>query len=234
MFSLIIPTYNERDNIVSLLVDIESTLTGLDHEIIVVDDDSPDQTWQLVQEFQFTSPNVHLLRRFNKRGLSSAVIDGFRKVSGDVLGVIDADHSHDFRLLPKMIELIRGKQAECVVGSRRVSGGGSDKWPWHRKASSNLATSLAALMTKVSVKDPMSGFFCISRDVVNKAISILHPSGYKILLELLVKARPNKVIELPYIFIDRKQGYSKLSVRVALAFLFQLQELFWYRFVSKS
>lgn len=229
MLSLIIPTYNERNSIEPLLGKVAEALRSYDYEVIVVDDDSPDLTWQAVEKMSSRDSRIRLVRRIGKRGLSSAVLEGFRQAKGDILGVMDADGSHDAFLLPKMIDLIERGEADCVVGSRRIVGGGADRWPWHRRVCSNLATFLACAFTNVSIKDPMSGFFCLSREVYWGHFESLKPRGYKILLEILVKALPKKVLELPYMFVDRKQDYSKLSVKVGMAYCLQLIELLVYR-----
>ena len=231
MFSIIIPTYNERNNIALLIEKIDRVfaLERQDYEMIVVDDDSPDNTFQYVQEVSQNNHHVRGIRREKERGLSSAVLRGFEEAKGEVMAVIDADHSHDEYLLSTMFALVKEGKADCVVGSRRVAGGGADRWPFYRKWLSNFATFVAHIFTGIQVKDPMSGYFCIDRRLYEKAKEYFRPKGYKILLEILVKARPKKYVELPYIFVDRKQGYSKLSVSVAVDYLKQIFELFWYR-----
>ena len=234
MLSLVIPTYNERSNILPLLENISKALKDRLHEVVIVDDNSPDETWLLVQEFSKQHPCVRLIRRMHERGLSSAVIAGFERARGDILGVMDADHSHDVCLLPKMIQLIENKEADCVIGSRRIAGGGADHWPWHRRCFSGLATFLAYLLTCVRVSDPLSGFFCVRRDAYENYKSLFRPKGYKILLEILVKAKPEKIIELPYVFVDRKQDHSKLSLGIAVAYFAQLIELLRVRLKMKN
>ena len=234
MFSLIIPTYNERTNIISLLENIAEVLAKYPHEVIVVDDNSPDGTWQAIEERSARDSRVHLVKRINERGLSSAVIEGFHHATGDILGVMDADHSHDIRLLPQMIDVISKNEANFVVGSRRIAGGGADKWPWYRRLFSNIATVLASFLTGVKVYDPMSGFFCLKREIYESSAPYLKPKGYKILLEILAKAKDVQVAELPYIFVDRKQGYSKLSMNVITSFGEQLFELFLFRLKPRS
>ncbi len=229
MFSLVIPTYNERENIELLIAQISKILADFNYEILIVDDNSPDGTWQIVQKLQKTYPVVRLIRRQNMRGLSSAVIEGFQQARGDVLGVMDADHSHDVRLLRKMVELIQQEKADCVIGSRRISGGGADQWPFYRKWLSNLATFSAHICTEIQVKDPMSGYFCIHQKLYEEAKAQVRPKGYKILLELLVKSSPQKVMELPYVFVNRRQGYSKLSLQVVRDYLEQLLQLALFR-----
>lgn len=233
MLSLVIPTYCERNNVGSLIERIQTVLSKIRYEIIVVDDNSPDGTWQFVGGLSEKDSRIRLVKRVSERGLSSAVLEGFRHSRGEVLGVMDADHSHDPALLPKMVESIENGGADCVVGSRRIAGGGVGKWSWHRKLSSNFATFLARCLTGVDIQDPMSGFFCLTRETWHKSSSLLKPRGYKILLELLVKGKPKKVMELPYVFVDRKQDYSKMSLGVLLAFGLQLIDLFRWSFKNQ-
>ena len=232
MLSLIIPTFNERDNIQPLLEKLSSVLGRDLYEIIVVDDNSPDQTAQKVREFAKQNPRIRLLVRTDRYGLSSAVIDGFKISQGNILGAMDADHSHDVSILPMMVKLIEDGKADCAVGSRRIPGGGEKDWPWDRRLYSELATFAARMLAGVSIKDPMSGYFCVSRTVFERTRNELKPRGYKILLEILAKAGKISVAELPYVFTDRQYGKSKLSAGVATAFGLQLAELWYYRFES--
>jgi len=229
MLSLIIPTFNEKENIEPLISKIRTALQYHDYELIIVDDDSRDNTWQEVERLMPANPRLHLIRRVGRRGLSSAVIEGFQLAKGDILGVMDADHSHDAALLPKMIDLIQSGQADCVVGSRRILGGGVDRWPWHRRLASDFATILARSFTGLHIQDPMSGFFCIPRNIFINIASRLKPKGYKILLEILARTKEVQIVELPYIFQDRRQGYSKLSLYVIVLYVRQLISLFLHR-----
>jgi len=127
--------------------------------------------------------------------------------------VIDADGSHDADILPRLIDAVE-KGSELAVGSRRIPGGGADKWPWYRRGTSNVATLLTRAILKVPLSDPMSGFFVINRNVFERTRDKLHPFGFKILLELTILGRPSPIREIPFIFRDRHQGHSKLSIRV--------------------
>ncbi len=238
ILSLVIPTYNEAENIVVLLSGLREVLRDFDHEIIVVDDDSPDQTWRLASEFKAVplvagrTASVRVIHRVSERGLSSAVVAGFAAARGSFLGVMDADLSHDHRILP---QLIRGMEAgaDLAVGSRRVPGGGADNWPWHRRAFSSLATVFSKTLLGFTLHDPMSGFFLIRRDLFEECRIRLQPKGYKILLEMVVRSGARKIVEIPYIFKDRKQGYSKLTGSVAWNYLLQVMGLTWARFRGK-
>jgi dolichol-phosphate mannosyltransferase len=222
--SLVVPTYNERDNVVPLLEAVRRALAGHAFEVWVVDDDSPDRTWEVVGDFARAHPEVAVVRRVDERGLSAAVLEGFRRARGAVLAVMDADLSHDPALLPALVDAVLGG-ADVAVGSRRVAGGGADSWPWHRRRASDAATALARWWLGVPLSDPMSGYFALRRDVFERVQARLRPRGYKILLEIVCRAWPVKIVELPYLFRDRRQGVSKVTPRVAWEFLTSLWDL---------
>jgi len=222
--SLVIPTRNERENIVVLLDAVLARLSGRDFEVLIVDDDSPDLTWEIASTYARSHPEVLVVRRIGERGLSGAVIAGFRKASGDVLAVMDADLSHDPSLLPKLIDTVDAG-ADVAVGSRRVPGGGAENWKWHRRKTSDLATSLAKWWLGAPLSDPMSGYFAIRRSLFESVSSALQGEGYKILLEIVCRARPKRIVELPYVFHDRRQGVSKLTPKVGAEFLKSLWDL---------
>jgi len=221
-FSLIIPTLNERDNILVLLELVRKNLEGCSHEVIVVDDDSSDKTWELVEQYAQSHPGIKVIRRLNRTGLSAAVLEGFEHAHGQFLGVMDADLSHDPALLSPLVEAMRSG-CEMAVASRRIAGGGADQWPWFRRLYSGVATFLAKLWLGASISDPMSGYFAIRREVLNSCQP--NPRGYKIMLELATRAQIKSIKEIPLIFKDRKQGYSKLTSSVALQYLFMLWDL---------
>ncbi len=225
-FSLIIPTYNEKENIEPLLDKLRETLAAREEfEIIVVDDDSPDLTWKLVESYALKDQRIKVIRRMEEKGLSRSVIEGFNQAKGQILGVMDADLSHDHRILPQMIAAIRDQGFDLVVGSRRIPGGGAEKWPWYRRLSSDIATSLAKRFLNIKLSDPMSGYFLIKRDLFEKAKDKINPLGYKILLEIYIRSKTQKVKEIPFIFKDRKQGYSKVTPRVMIEYLQMLYNL---------
>jgi len=220
MFSLVIPTYNERDNIKPLLDKLTKTLAGLDYEVLVVDDDSPDGTAVEVLNFHELNPRVRCIVRRKEKGLSSAVIDGFKRSRGEVLGVMDADLSHDHRILPQMIDQVMNG-LDLVVGTRS----GVEGWGVKRKVISKGASTLAKLFLSVELSDPMSGFFVLKREVFDQVKDGLNPLGYKILLEIYQRARPLKLGEVYYVFNDRVAGESKLSSKVMREYLKQLISL---------
>jgi len=225
--TLVIPTYNEAGNI-PILVDLVFNIFSneeLDGNIIIVDDNSPDQTWKVAEDLQDKYPNLKVLRRLEKRGLSSAVLDGFAMANTEIVGVIDADLSHPPEKIPELVAPIINGEADFTLGSRYIDQGGTQNWPLKRRLSSKIATWAVLGLTKV--KDPMSGFFFLKRDVI-KNIE-LNPKGFKIGLEILVRGNYNKVIEVPIIFRDRVYGESKLSSNVILDYLLHVSKLYIYK-----
>jgi dolichol-phosphate mannosyltransferase len=227
--SLILPTYNERENLRELFARIDRALAGGCFEVIVVDDDSPDRTWAAAQEFQRHYPWLRVIRRRNARGLASAVIYGFRHCRGDVLGVMDADLQHDAALLPVLL----GKMdhADFAIATRRAVGGSDGKWSKLRRLGSLLATAIARWMTKTPFSDPMSGFFLVRRDIFQSIDVDLRPRGYKILIYLYAKAAQCvgkdalRFAEVGYQFAKRAHGRSKLSFTVIIDYFLMLMGL---------
>ncbi len=222
--SLIIPTYNEKENIVALLDEIRKYLDLSTNEILVVDDGSPDGTARLAEAYAAGTPGIRVINRSGERGLSLSVIDGFKAARGKYFGVIDGDLSHDPALLPGLIAAVTSG-AGIAIGSRRVPGGGADHWPAHRRFTSWIATMLARLWIHADVQDPMSGFFVVRRDVVERVLGTLNPKGYKILLEIVARSQEPDCRELPFIFKDRTQGHSKLTGHVSRQYLQMLWDL---------
>ncbi|MBU1031238.1 MAG: polyprenol monophosphomannose synthase [Nanoarchaeota archaeon] len=223
-FSIIIPTYNEAESIDMLIPKIYDVLNKhYNYEIVVMDDNSPDGTADIVRRLSKKYPVRVVVRKKNK-GLSAAVIDGFKASKGDVFCVMDADLSHPPKVLPKIFAAI--KSYDVIVGSRLVSGGGSEKWPFHRKLISWGAQLLSKPLTKV--KDTMSGFFAVKKSVVLNAP--LEALGYKILLEILVKGNYKSVTEIPFTFLNRSFGESKISMKVQMEYLKQLCHLYRFKF----
>ena len=215
--SMIIPTYNERDNLEELLQRIDSALKGRDYEVIIVDDDSPDRTWELAQKLSEKYP-VKVIRRTEEKGLSSAVIRGFKEASGDVFVVMDADLQHPPEKIPELLERIENG-ADVAIGSRYVKGGRVENWYWYRKLISKGAILLGRLaLPKIrDIKDPVSGFFALRREVVENAQ--LNPIGFKILMEILIKGNYERVEEVPFTFGLRRAGESKLGGKTILKYI---------------
>jgi dolichol-phosphate mannosyltransferase len=223
-FSLVIPTYNERKNITILIPKLLEILRPLKipFEIIVVDDNSPDGTWQAVQEFE-QQGEVKLIRRFNEKDLSSAVITGFEAAKGSVLGVMDADLQHDETLLPKLIEAT--KNAKIVIASRYMEGGSLGNWCFYRRWLSQLGRWLANVVLRVSLTDPLSGFFVLRREVFDEIGAKLNPKGFKILLEIIYQSKTKEIEEIPFTFRTRIHGESKLAASVGVNYLLSLFNL---------
>lgn len=224
LVSLIIPTLNERDALKFLFTELETTLlrlTQYEFEIIIIDDGSLDGTREFVKEFK-TLLSVKLVER-KEKGLATAVLTGFNMSKGEILGVMDADLSHPSEVIPKLLDAL--KHADLAIGSRYVKGGGVEEWPLARRTFSKFATFLARNLND-SVRDPLSGFFFIKKSAV---CSNLAPLGYKILLEIIVKCVPKKIIEIPYIFRNRSVGRSKLNWKVTLDYFHHLSRLYIYR-----
>jgi len=205
---VIVPTYNEKGNLEELSTRLFTACerARIKAELIIVDDNSPDGTGQFAKELA-QKFDVKLLGRAGKLGLSSAVIDGFRIAQGDILVVMDADLSHPPEKVPELVASIESGGADFALGSRYVEGGSIESWPFHRRIISKVATLLARPVTKV--RDPMSGFFALRRSVIEGVE--LDPVGYKIGLEIMVKGRVSKVVEVPIRFANRKAGTSKLG-----------------------
>ncbi len=222
MFSLVLPTFNERRNIGPLIGRIEMVLNQepIDFEIIVVDDDSPDETWRLAQEIAKEDSHLQVIRREGARGLATAVVEGWKAARGDILGVMDADLQHPPEILPDLLGPILRGTADIAIASRHTSGGGVGEWNLPRRIVSRGATTLAFLLLPQIlrfIQDPMSGFFLMKRSVIDSAL--LKPTGYKILLEILAKGNYRRIREVPYVFEERKNGKSKLGPKQYLEFL---------------
>lgn len=224
-FSIVIPTYNEAAGIGRLLSALDGVFraNGLDGEIIVVDDNSPDGTGKIVDELAQRLP-VRCLHRSGKLGLSSAVIDGWAiaRPQSAALGAMDADFSHDVNALPNMVAALESGAYGLAVGSRYVAGGGIANWPAHRVITSRVACWLARPLTRV--KDVTSGYFLVRREALDGVT--LDPIGFKIGLEVIAKAHYGNAIEVPYVFTDRVAGESKLNQREIFNYIKQLSRLY--------
>lgn len=224
LVSLIIPTLNEKDALKFLFEELKEAILSISYyqfELIIVDDDSTDGTREFVKSVRLPWP-IKLIER-NERGLATAVLQGFKNANGDILGVMDADLSHPPEIIKKMLKEI--EDADLIIGSRHIAGGGVEAWPLVRKLFSKFATLLAYPLAK-GVTDPLSGFFFIKKSAL---CTNLTPVGYKILLEILVKCAPKKIIELPYVFRNRSVGKSKLNWRVTLDYFLHLIRLYKFK-----
>jgi dolichol-phosphate mannosyltransferase len=218
--SVVVPTFNERDNVTTLLQRLETALMGVAWEVIFVDDNSPDGTWDVVRALARQDSRVRCIRRIGRRGLSGACIEGILASSAPCAAVIDADLQHDETQLPKMLGLLQTGQADLVVGSRYIEGGSADSFNRQRAGASALATEVAKRVLRVKIADPMSGFFMIRRDRFEQLAPQLSTQGFKILLDVVATARGDlRIVEIPYNFGSRLHGESKLDSMVALDFL---------------
>jgi len=245
-FSIIIPTYNESENILRLINEIEKNLPPSDFtEIVIVDDNSPDGTGKLVQSYindrydekqkeagtKTTNCIVKIVIRTGKNGLIPAIMDGVKQSSGRNVIIMDADFSHPPEVIPKMMQELKMNPHSIIIGSRYIAGGKVVGWPKRRKLLSTGASFLARFGLNVRrVKDPMSGLFALPRELMEN-ISI-DTKGYKILLEILVKNKEIPIKEIPYTFIDRKSGKSKMDNGVILNYVEAIWQL--YRHGQKS
>ena len=218
--SVIVPTFNERENIQSLIENVDEALNGISWEIVFVDDNSPDGTASLVRKFASRDRRVRIIHRVGRRGLSSACVEGILSTASPIIAIMDADHQHDEQKLCTMYEIITTKDVSIVVGSRYTEGGSVGAWDYDRIAMSKLATKLANLLTRSSLTDPMSGFFMMRRDDFSRALPQLSAIGFKVLLDIMTSSpTPLRAIEVPYTFGVRSKGQSKLDSMVLWEFL---------------
>lgn len=218
--SVIVPTFNERDNVTVLYRRLEATLVDVAWEVVFVDDNSPDGTSDVVRALALKDSRVRCIRRIGRRGLSGACIEGILASSAPYAAVIDADLQHDETQLPKMLLLLASDKADLVVGSRYIEGYKSEGFNKQRAGASALATEFARKMLRVEIADPMSGFFMVRRDRFEQLAPKLSVHGFKILLDLVASANGNlRAVEISYTFGARQHGESKLDSMVALDFL---------------
>ncbi|PZP36581.1 MAG: dolichol monophosphate mannose synthase [Roseateles depolymerans] len=223
--SIVIPTFNERGNVEELISRIDACMGDASWEVIYVDDNSPDGTATAVRELAARDGRVRLVHRVGRRGLSSACIEGMLASTSPYLAVMDADLQHDERLLPAMLQALRSEGLDIVVGSRHADGGSLGNWDADRARISDMATRLAKLVTKADLRDPMSGFFMLRREVLYEAMPRLSAIGFKILLDLFASVqRPLRFKELGYTFRNRFSGESKLDSLVAWEYLMMLAD----------
>ncbi len=218
--SIIVPTFNERDNVGELISRLDRCLAGLDWEIVFVDDDSRDGTVDVLRRLSRTDQRVRLLHRIGRRGLASAVVEGILATTSPVVAVLDCDLQHDETLLPRMLERLLASRCDVVVASRYMQSGGVGDWNERRQFVSRIATGLAGLLLRAKLTDPMSGFFMIRRSAFDQAVRHLSNQGYKILLDILLSAPGGlRVEEVPYTFRSRTHGESKLDTVAVLDYL---------------
>lgn len=247
--SIIIPTYNEAQNIKKILDSIEHNLPNLPTEAIVVDDNSPDGTADVVEHYRAVKKiadyTVNVIKRRAKDGLGSAILKGIENAVGDIIIVMDGDFSHPPNLIPKMIDTLKQTQCDLVVASRYVKGSAVHGWTFKRKLMSMVATKIAKMGLGIETEDPMSGFFAFKRKIIEGLK--LDAIGYKMLLEILVKRKGITIKEIPYTFTNRKLGSSKLDSAAIFDYFRAVWKLYRYgkhmqkqeertsvRFISKA
>jgi dolichol-phosphate mannosyltransferase len=224
--SIVVPTYNERERLPDLVHAIFRGYAdrGIDGELLIVDDNSPDGTGQVADDLA-RQYRITVIHRSGKLGLGTAVVAGFEAASAPVVGVIDADLSHPPEMPPRMLSVMNRTSADIVIGSRYIPGGGTRNWPWFRRVMSRLACLAARPLTPVV--DATSGLFLIRRDLARTVR--ISAGGFKICLELLVRTQPGSVVEVPYVFSDRAAGESKMNLREALGYVTQLRDLWEFQ-----
>lgn len=227
-FSLVIPTYNESNNIkniVRILSELLDRAIPGEYELIVVDDDSPDRTWEIAQSLMPEYPQLRVMRRQQERGLSTAVIRGWQAAGGEILGVIDGDLQHPPEVLLKLLTEIK-EGADLAVASRHVEGGGVSEWSIIRRFLSRGAQTLGLILLPGvvgRVSDPMSGYFMVRRNAI--AGRTMNPLGYKILIEVLGRGKIGQVAEVGYVFQERQEGESKVTWKQYVEYLGHLLRL---------
>lgn len=221
-----VPTYNERDRLPELVraIFVAYDSAGIHGELVIVDDNSPDGTGQVADDLARDFP-IRVVHRAGKLGLGTAVIEGFGAAEAEIVGVIDADLSHPPELVPRMLAVLQGEQADIVIGSRYIPGGGTANWEMSRVLMSRFACVMARGLTPV--RDATSGFFLMRRDRAQGVT--ISAGGFKICLELLIRSEPGLVIEVPYVFKGRTAGESKMNLKEATGYLQQLRDLHAYR-----
>lgn len=224
MVSVVVPTYNERDNLARLADRVFAACPPATTELLVIDDDSPDGTAAAAERLAAqTGRPIRVIVRRGERGLATAVIRGLREARGEIVVVMDADLSHPPESIPALLAALADPAVPCAVGSRFVPGGSVDlHWPLHRRLNSLAGRLLARPLTPV--RDMMAGFFAVRRAEVD--VERLNPVGYKILLELIVKHGWKNVVEVPIRFADRQAGRTKLTTGEQLRYLKHLARLY--------
>jgi len=230
--SIIIPTYNESQNILNVLKSIGDIIPkNIFTEAIVVDDNSPDGTGKIVEDYlknvkKIAGYTIDVIHRTTKNGLSSAILSGIQRATGDTIVVMDSDLSHPPQIIPKMIDALKKYQCDMVVASRYITGGQINGWNKKRKLLSKVATMIAKKGLGVKTNDPMSGFFAFKKGIL-KGLNF-DAIGFKILLEILVKKRELSVKEIPYTFQNRTFGSSKLDFSIIINYFKSVWKLYRY------
>ena len=230
--SIIVPTYNEKQNIRVLLDAVIKALPETRWELVFVDDNSPDGTADEVRDLAQSDPRVRIVHRYGRRGLSSACIEGVMATSSPFIAIMDADMQHDEAILGQMLQRLKIDNVDIVVGSRYVEGGGFGEWSKTRRWMSKLATAMATRLTRTPISDPMSGFMLFTRPAFMRSLPQLSSVGFKILLDIAASAPvPLQVAEVPYVFRNRQFGESKLDSLVLWEYFQLLLDKMFGRYI---
>jgi dolichol-phosphate mannosyltransferase len=231
--TVIIPTFNEEENIEKMIITVDSICKAhnITEEILVVDDNSNDRTITIVKRLIADHPFLHLLIRTQNPGLSPSLFDGINNAKADLVQCIDCDFSHPPEKIPVFYHLLKNEGYDMVIGSRYVRGGAVINWPVMRRVLSSGAALLGRLLIP-HVKDSGSGFFAINRHILTG--TLLSPRGFRMGFEILGKAHWSRVQEIPIVFKDREFGQSKLKGRIICDFLIQCCSIFHYNLIAKK
>ena len=230
--SIILPTYNESKNIRGILDHIKKSFpSNLKLETIIVDDNSPDNTAKIAEDYfhsikEKSSHTINVIKRKAKNGLSSAILNGIQESSANTIVVMDSDFSHPPNIIPKLVDAIKQTKCDIAIASRYVNGGSIQGWPIKRKIMSKVATLIAKKGLGIESHDPMSGFFAFKKNILDGLK--FDALGYKMLLEILVKTKGVKIEEVPYTFVDRELGSSKLDSSTIFDYFKSVWKLYKY------
>ena len=218
--AIVLPTYNERDNVAPLLEHLTQALRGIDWQAVFVDDSSPDGTAEAVAALAQHNPRIRLIPRIGQRGLASACIDGMLATDAPFVAIMDADLQHDETILPRMLARLRDESLDVIVGTRNSQGGSMGAFDSHRVLLSRAGQKIGHTVCRCRISDPMSGFFMLRRSLIVDVVPSLHRGGFKILVDILASSRnPVRIGEIGYTFGARCNGESKLDVFVGIEYL---------------
>lgn len=221
--AVVIPTYNERENILPLLNALCKALAGIEWEVIFVDDNSPDGTAEHIRGVSVGDRRVRVLERIGRSGLSSACIAGMLATAAPFIAVMDGDLQHDETVLPAMLERIKAEHLDIVIGSRNMQDGSMGEFSRRRVWMSKIGTQVSRLICPRGISDTMSGFFLVDSAYFRKVVPRLSGIGFKLLVDLLASSpKPVRAAEVPYHFRNRQRGKSKLNAGISLGYLYLL------------
>ncbi|TGK00934.1 glycosyltransferase family 2 protein [Leptospira semungkisensis] len=232
--SVLLPTFNEAENIEKCVSSIVKIFKDIEYEVIVIDDNSPDQTWAFVEKMNESNPRIKIMRRMTEKGLSSAIVSGMSSAEGEYFLVMDADLQHDEAILPQMIQKLE-EGYDVAVGTRYANGGSTGTWSSLRKFLSVTANKFTKFILPINITDPMSGFFALKREIFFRTGDRINPRGFKILLEILGRMDNDiKIGEVPFHFRNRMHGETKINNSIARSFLVTVLDLRFGKWVSST